>query len=109
LTREILEDAGYLVLEAESGHRGLSVSREHRGPIPLLITDVVMPGLSGPKMAERLALERPEMRVLFASGYTDDALGPHGVLVPGIAFIQKPYRSEDLLARVRTMLDTKSP
>ena len=109
LTREILEDAGYFVLEAESGHRGLSVSREHPGPIPLLITDVVMPGLSGPRMAERLALERPEMRVLFASGYTDEALGPHGVLMTGIDFIQKPYRSEDLLARVRTILDTKSP
>jgi FixJ family two-component response regulator len=74
-----------------------------------LITDVVMPGLSGPKMAERLALERPEMRVLFASGYTDEALGPHGVLEPGIDFIQKPYRSEDLLARVRTMLDANPP
>jgi PAS domain S-box-containing protein len=109
LTREILEDAGYLVLEAESGHRGLDVSRQHPGPIPLVITDVVMPGLSGPKMAERLALERPEMRVLFASGYTDEALGPHGILVPGIEFIQKPYRSEDLLARVRTILDEKSP
>ena len=109
LAREILEDAGYIVLEAESGHRGLSVSREHAGPIPLLITDVVMPGLSGPKMAERLALERPEMRVLFASGYTDEALGPHGVLEPGVDFIQKPYRSEDLLARVRTILDAKSP
>jgi PAS domain S-box-containing protein len=109
LAREILEDAGYLVLEAESGVRGLSVSREHAGPIPLLITDVVMPGLSGPKMAERLALERPEMRVLFASGYTDEALGPHGVLEPGIDFIQKPYRSEDLLARVRTMLDANPP
>jgi two-component system cell cycle sensor histidine kinase/response regulator CckA len=85
------------------------VSRQHPGPIPLVITDVVMPGLSGPKMAERLALERPEMRVLFASGYTDEALGPHGILVPGIEFIQKPYRSEDLLARVRTILDEKSP
>jgi FixJ family two-component response regulator len=60
-------------------------------------------------MAERLAVERPEMRVLFASGYTDEALGPHGVLKPGVAFIQKPYRSEELLARVRTILDAKSP
>jgi PAS domain S-box-containing protein len=105
LTREILAEAGYRVLEAENGARAFEVAAVHPGPIHLLLTDVVMPGLSGPKTAERLAALRPGIRVLFASGYTADELGPHGVLDSSVAFIQKPFGPELLLARVREVLD----
>lgn len=105
LTREILAEAGYRVLEAENAPRAFEVAAAHPGPIHLLLTDVVMPGLSGPKTAERLVVLRPGIRVLFASGYTADELGPHGVLDSSVAFIQKPFSPELLLARVHEVLD----
>jgi PAS domain S-box-containing protein len=105
MTREILAEAGYQVLEAENGARALEVAAAHAGAIHLLLTDVVMPVLSGPKTAERLALLRPDTRVLFASGYTAGELGPHGVLDPSMEFVQKPYSPALLVARVRQVLD----
>ncbi len=105
MTREILTEGGYVVLEAENGSRALEVAAAHAGPIHLLLTDVVMPGLSGPKTAERLTALRPGTRVLFASGYTAGELGPHGVLDPSVEFLQKPYTPDDLLARIRDVLD----
>jgi signal transduction histidine kinase len=100
-----LRGAGYTVLEAESGGDALSVAREHAGDIALLLTDVVMPGISGTVLAELLTLERPTMRVLLMSGYSDDAVGRHGVHQPGgAAFIQKPFAMEALAGRIREVL-----
>jgi two-component system, cell cycle sensor histidine kinase and response regulator CckA len=105
MTREILAEAGYSVLEAENGTRALEVAAAHTRPIHLLLTDVVMPGPSGPKTAERLAALRPGIRVLFASGYTAGELGPHGVLDPSVEFVQKPFSPAVLVARIREVLD----
>ncbi len=99
LAAEFLGSSGYTVLEAQDGGAALQVCEEHRGPIHLLITDVVMPGMSGRELAVRLAGRRPEMKVIYMAGYTDDATVPHGVLEEGIHFLQKPF-SLDALARI---------
>jgi hypothetical protein len=78
---------------------------EHLGPIHLLVTDVVMPELSGPELAKRLAVTRPQMKVLCMSGYTDDSIVRHGVLTTGVAFIQKPITPASLAQKVREVLD----
>ncbi len=105
VTRRMLERFGYAVLEAPSVEDAMLVARSHRGPIPLLLTDVVMPGLSGPELATLLLQVRPEMRVLYMSGYTDDAIVRHGVLDEGVAFIEKPFTPEQLALMVRKVLD----
>ena len=99
LAAEFLGSNGHTVLEAQDGGEALQVCEEHRGPIHLLITDVVMPGMSGRELAVRLAGRRPEMKVIYMSGYTDDAIVQHGVLEEGIPFLQKPF-SLDALARI---------
>ncbi|MGA7104802.1 MAG: response regulator [Candidatus Deferrimicrobiaceae bacterium] len=81
------------------------MSERHKGPIHLLITDVVMPGMTGPELAGRLTARRPAMKVLFMSGYTDDAILHHGVLEPGTEFLQKPFAAGSLGGKVRHMLD----
>jgi len=105
LVREILSRQGYDVLEAGRGTEALEVSERHKGPIHLLITDVVMPGMTGPELARRLTAHRPAMKVLFMSGYTDDAILHHGVLEPGTEFLQKPFTARPLGGKVRQMLD----
>ena len=105
LMQEILTSAGYRVLPAANGAEAMHISRDHDGEIHLLMTDVVMPGMSGPQLASRIAATRPSTRILYTSGYTDDALGPHGVLEPGRAFLQKPLLPDDLAERVRELLD----
>ncbi len=105
LVGEILRQQGYEVLEAYRGSEALEMSERHEGPIHLLITDVVMPGMSGPDLARRFTSLRPEARVLFMSGYTDDAIVHHGVLDPGTEYIQKPFTAAGLCARVRRLLD----
>ncbi|MGH7230366.1 MAG: ATP-binding protein [Nitrospiraceae bacterium] len=103
--RSVLEISGYTVCEASNGMDGLSVAKRVRGPIHLLVTDVVMPGMSGREVAERLAPIHPETRVLYMSGYTDDAIVHHGVLDKDIAFVQKPFTPECLAQRVREVLN----
>jgi signal transduction histidine kinase len=105
LVSEILQAAGYLVLAATSGAEALKRSREHQGPIHLLMTDVVMPRMSGPQLAKEIVALRPDVRILYTSGYPDDALGPLGGLPPGTAFVPKPLSPDDLADRVREVLD----
>jgi PAS domain S-box-containing protein len=105
LLREVLEAAGYTVLQAASGAEALRVSRAHAGTVDLLLTDVVMPGMGGREVATLLAAERPGLRVLFASGYTAEAIARHGVLEPGTDLIHKPFTPDALLRRVRERLD----
>ena len=105
IVRECLEDAGYTVLDAGSGARALEASASHSGPLHLVITDVVMPGMGGREVVERLQAARPQVRALYMSGYTDDAMVLHGVMVADMAFLQKPFSAAALAAKVRQVLD----
>jgi DNA-binding NtrC family response regulator len=102
----VLERYGYTILEAPNGDTALRLAAKHHGRIHLLLTDVVMPGLSGRQLAEQLVQLRPDMKVLYASGYTDHAIVHHGILESGIAFLQKPFTPETLGRRVRQVLDS---
>ena len=108
MTRLILSDHGYRVLAAANGTAALSICERTEEPIHLLLTDVVMPGMSGRELADRLARLRPEMKVLFMSGYTDDAIIHHGVLDEGINFLQKPFAPDTLTRKVREVLGSPS-
>src|SRR3989442_485896 len=105
LARKSLESYGYTVLEAADGPAALDLAARHPRGIDILVTDVVMPGMSGRELAERLAPARPAMRVLYTSGYTDDAMVRQGVLRAGVAFLQKPFVPETLARKVREVLD----
>ncbi|MDB4950288.1 MAG: multi-sensor hybrid histidine kinase [Gemmatimonadetes bacterium] len=104
LVRRILRGCGYTVLTAGDGDSALRRCAEHTGPIDLLVTDVVMPGMGGPALAEKLLELHPEMRVLYVSGYTDDAVVRHGVLEATVNFLQKPFAPSDLARKVREAL-----
>ena len=104
LVRQFLSATGYCVLEAADGLHAQRVASAHPGPIHLLVTDVVMPHLSGPELAMQLAKKRPEMKVLFISGYTDDTVFRHGVLEGGVAFLQKPFNLKALAEKIREVL-----
>ncbi|MGH7418125.1 MAG: ATP-binding protein, partial [Candidatus Rokuibacteriota bacterium] len=104
LMRKVLEQAGYTVLLASGGAEALQLAERHAGPIHLLVTDVVMPGMNGRELARRLVERRPETNVLYISGYADDAVERHGVLDPGTAFMQKPFSPSALARRVRDVL-----
>jgi PAS domain S-box-containing protein len=106
LTKRLLERAGYSVLTAEDGYDALNVLTAHGSTIDLVLTDVVMPGMSGRELAERLWHDRPAMRVLFMSGYTEEAIERHGVLERGTHLISKPYSAVELTAKVRDILDS---
>jgi len=100
----VLQGSGYTVLEACQGREAIEVCRKHPGPIHLMVTDVIMPQMSGRELAERLAAVRPETKVLFMSGYPDNAIVHHGVLDPGTAFLQKPFTLTALENKVREVL-----
>ncbi|MEW6367827.1 MAG: PAS domain S-box protein [Acidobacteriota bacterium] len=105
VAREALELSGFTVLLAPHGAQAMATCETHRGPIHIVVTDVVMPGIDGPELAKRVASLRPGTRVLFVSGYTDDQITHHGVLAEGIAFLQKPFTPEALVRKVREVLD----
>ncbi len=107
LIRHILKTRGYRVMEATDAPAAIELSGREQGMIHLLLTDVVMPGMSGRALAEQLKLSRPEMKVLYMSGYTDDQVMMHGVLDSPYAFIYKPFRSEDLALKVRNVIETQ--
>ena len=105
--RDVLEAQGYEVLLAGNGAEALEVAHAHGGRIHLLVTDVVMPRMSGHELAERLAKLRPDMSVLYMSGYPDRAVVNHGILGPGVTFLQKPVATEALARKVRELMDAR--
>src|SRR5438445_2388671 len=104
LVRDTLEGKGYTVIEAENGEAGLRLAEAHSAHIHMVITDVVMPGMGGRELAKRLTELRPQMKVLYLSGYTEDAIVHQGVLEPGTAFLQKPFTLLTLSRKVREVL-----
>jgi PAS domain S-box-containing protein len=109
VTHRSLEEVGYAILAARSPAEAIHISESHLGPIHLMVTDVIMPGMSGDKLASYLAALRPEMRVLYVSGYTDDTIVHHGVLEPGLAFLQKPFSPRTLARKVGEVLTIPIP
>lgn len=105
LARLALQEKGYIVLEARDGPEALALAERHVGPIHLLLTDVVMPQLSGRALAEQLAVRLPRLKVLFTSGYTDDTVIRHGLLSADVTFLAKPFSPSTLAVKVREVLD----
>jgi nitrogen-specific signal transduction histidine kinase len=105
LARLSLEAHGYTVLEAGNGPEAIRVAEGHAGPIDLMVTDVVMPGMGGRQVAEQLRVSRPGLKVLYVSGYTDDAVVRHGIVAANDAFLQKPFTPLALARKVRSVLD----
>jgi two-component system cell cycle sensor histidine kinase/response regulator CckA len=108
VTRVTLERSGYTVIAAATGMEALEEARIHGSTIAMLLTDVVMPGMSGRELATALRHNQPRLRALYMSGYTDGIIVHHGVLDPDVAFIQKPFTPNALLSKVRERLDAAS-
>jgi two-component system, cell cycle sensor histidine kinase and response regulator CckA len=104
VTRQSLAAVGYTILAALGPAEAIRISESHPGPIHLMVTDVIMPRISGAQLASRLSVTRPEMKVLYVSGYTDDTIVRHGVLDPGLAFLQKPFSPKTLARKVGEVL-----
>jgi two-component system, cell cycle sensor histidine kinase and response regulator CckA len=103
-----LKEAGYRVLEAANPEDALTIVKAHGDGISLLLTDVVMPGMNGRQLAEKICAQRPEIKVLYMSGYTDDALIRRGVFEAGISILEKPFSRASLLQEVREALARKT-
>jgi two-component system cell cycle sensor histidine kinase/response regulator CckA len=109
LVVELLKSSGYHVLDAESGEAAIELASQEEAAIDLLLTDMIMRKIGGMRLAERLKGERPDLKVLFMSGYTDDTVLHQGLPGPFMSFIQKPFSPSGLLARVRELLDARKP
>ena len=109
LTRDILDATGYTVLTAEDGEEALRIAERHPGPIHGLVADVVMPGMTGPELAIVLKRSRPETKVVFMSGYSNETIGQYGLMQAGAPFVGKPFTSALLLQKLRQVLDYRSP
>jgi CheY-like chemotaxis protein len=109
VARDVLERYGYRVLEAGNAGEALLICESHPGTIDLVLTDVIMPQMTGPQLAERLARVRPDVPVLFMSGYTENAIVRHGILESGLSYLPKPFTPETLARRVRQVLDARRP
>ena len=109
IASEILSGLGYSVLVGGNGEDAVRVSAGHDGPIHLLVTDVIMPGMGGRELADRLLKSRPDLKVLYISGYTEDSVIAQGVFSSQMAFLQKPIASADLAQKVRAILDAEQP
>jgi two-component system cell cycle sensor histidine kinase/response regulator CckA len=105
LTRIFLESYGYKVLEAAGAQQAIQSAEVFAGPIHLLLTDVIMPGISGPQLADKILASRPNTKVVYMTGYTDDMVVQHRVLEPGVELLQKPFTKLDLAQKVRSTLD----
>jgi len=101
----VLEQQGYTVLDAPSGSAALGLASKHQGPIHLLVTDVVMPEMSGTELARLLISARPDMKVLYISGYPDETVEGHGVIDPRTTMLSKPFSPDRLARKVREVLD----
>lgn len=108
MTRKLLQMEGYTVLAASTPEEAVRLAEEHPGVIHLLLTDVVMPGMNGRELTERIQRLRPATKSLFMSGYTADVIAHHGVLDEGVQFIQKPFSKQDLAAKIRAVLATSA-
>ena len=101
----VLRDAGYTVLTAAAGPAAIACAEAHAGPLDVVVTDVIMPDMHGRELADTLRVARPDLRVLYISGYASDVISHHGVLDEGIQFLEKPFTRPVLLQRVRALLD----
>jgi CheY-like chemotaxis protein len=108
-TVRVLKREGYRVLAASNGEEAVKLSRNHHGKIDLVLCDVIMPGMSGPQAVVHILKRRSDVRVLYMSGYTDEALDRHGVLGDGIPLVHKPFTPQDLISRVKETLVGKTP
>jgi PAS domain S-box-containing protein len=109
LTRHFLENQGYTVLEAADGAAAVQIAVAHQGTIHLLLTDVIMPGMNGRELAQRVSEIRPNIKILYMSGYTENAIGHNGTLEAGVSLLQKPFNLQALKAKVREVLDQQLP
>ena len=107
LTKEVLEKYGYTVLEASNGEEALKIAERHEGPLDLLLSDVVMPRMGGPELAQELLARRPAVKVLYMSGYTDHPMVRRGVVNAGVAFLQKPFTPTVLVSRISEILESR--